>query len=191
MDSFSLIDSADVGCQTCVLPCRVRDPGSEEDSLCGLVHPSRCESSWASLIERILQVKRFVVDFDGDVAVAVTFCDVGTCASSSWAAPTGRILDAMVPCGHAAVASDFSRNTAFILMEGVLSRCSPIAYLLPEGTRCRFLYFDGDGDLVADVPSAVHLCSGFKICFGLDDCGAFQVLRKGDSVPSAPSLRDG
>jgi hypothetical protein len=45
--------------------------------------------------------------------------------------------------------------------------------------------------MVADVPSAVHLCSGFSICFGLDDISSCQVLRKSVVARDAPSLRDG
>lgn len=109
-------------------------------------------------------------------ALAPTTRDFGTLARGSWAARMGPQLEAKTPSGIPASPSDILVATSFVLMNEVLTLCMPIQYMLPAGTRCRVLHLDSEGDVWADVPSAVHLCSGRALCFNMANACDFQML---------------
>jgi hypothetical protein len=162
------------------------DLASEFYPWCGAMLPSRSEGAWASIAIRLMQVTRFV--HDGGSSKDVATRDFGTLSRSSWAFACAQLLETRTATGVPAAISDFKNGTCFVLMKDVLTRCAPVQYLLPAGTRCRALRLDGDGDIVADVPSAVHLCSGRSLYFDSRDCSNFQVLVAMAASPSAEAV---
>ena len=151
----------------------------------GLAQPSSCEVLWAGLVGRLLQVRRFAAVCD--VVVAPSSRDFGTDARSSSAASLGALLATKTPSGSSASPSDIEVASSFVLMKEVLTLCMPIQYLLPAGTRCRVLFIDSEGDLWAEVPSAVHLCNGGALCFSRESACDFQLLLRVGATSSCSS----